>query len=61
MSATKAGRTVAEILADPTTPKSVASLMQSALMEWERHERAQRALARWAMEGREIMADRKDA
>lgn len=60
MSASKAGRTVAEILADPATPRQVASLMEDALLTWERHDREQKRLGEWAMEGRAIDNEGRD-
>ena len=60
MSATRAGRTVAEILADPATPRHVVSLMEDALMAWERHEREQKRLGEWALEGRAIKTEGHD-
>jgi homoserine acetyltransferase len=60
MSASKAGRTVAEILADPSTPRLVVSLMEDVLMAWERIDREQKRLGEWAMEGRAIETEGRD-
>jgi hypothetical protein len=60
MSASKAGRTVAEILADPSTPKEVATMLSAALQEWEYLDNQKRKLGEWAMEGRAINNEGRD-
>lgn len=57
----KAGRTLTEILADPSTPRKVASLIEAALLAWERHDIDHRRLCDWAMLGRAIESEGRDA
>ena len=47
------GRTVAEIIADPATPKHIRSLMQDVVASWVRIDAEAEKLKAWALEGRD--------